>query len=156
MPDFTAVYREYFAGVYRYALALCGDPSLAEEITQETFFRSLAAIDGFRGDCPLSAWLCRVARNCWLDHCRDHRRHSGDVPPEGRAPGAEEAYLRREEARAALAGLDRLPEPYGEVLRLRALGGLSFRDIEAAYGKTETWARVTCFRARQRLKEEME
>ena len=62
MPDFTAVYREYFAGVYRYALALCGDPSLAEEITQETFFRSLAAIDGFRGDCPLSAWLCRVAR----------------------------------------------------------------------------------------------
>lgn len=156
MPDFTAVYREYFAGVYRYVLALCGDPSLAEEITQETFFRSLAAIDGFRGDCPLSAWLCRVARNCWLDHCRDHRRHSGDVPPEGRAPGAEEAYLRREEVRAALAGLDRLPEPYGEVLRLRALGGLSFRDIGAAYGKTETWARVTCFRARQRLKEEME
>ena len=47
-------------------------------------------------------------------------------------------------------------EPYGEVLRLRALGGLSFRDIGAAYGKTETWARVTCFRARQRLKEEME
>ena len=139
MPDFTAVYREYFARVYRYVLALCGDPSLAEEITQETFFRSLAAIDGFRGD-----------------HCRDHRRHSGDVPPEGRAPGAEEAYLRREEARAALAGLDRLPEPYGEVLRLRALGGLSFRDIGAAYGKTETWARVTCFRARQRLKEEME
>ena len=52
MPDFTEVYREYFAGVYRYVLALCGDPSLAEEITQETFFRSLAAIDGFRGDCP--------------------------------------------------------------------------------------------------------
>ena len=55
MPDFTEVYREYFAGVYRYALALCGDPSLAEEITQETFFRSLDAIAGFRGDCPLSA-----------------------------------------------------------------------------------------------------
>ena len=62
MPDFTEVYREYFAGVYRYALALCGDPSLAEEITQETFFRSLDAIAGFRGDCPLSAWLCRIAR----------------------------------------------------------------------------------------------
>ena len=40
--------------------------------------------------------------------------------------------------------------------RVTALGGLSFRDIGAAYGKTETWARVTCFRARQRLKEEME
>ena len=155
MPDFTEVYREYFAGVYRYALALCGDPSLAEEITQETFFRSLDAIAGFRGDCPLSAWLCRIARNCWLDHCRDSRRR-GEAPPEGHTPGAEEACLRREEARAALAGLDRLPEPYGEVLRLRALGGLSFRDIGAACGKTETWARVTCFRARQRLKEEME
>ena len=80
----------------------------------------------------------------------------GEEPPEGYASGAEETYFRREEARAALAGLERLPEPYGEVLRLRALGGLSFRDIGAAYGKTETWARVTCFRARQRLKEEME
>ena len=156
MPDFTEVYREYFAGVYRYALRLCGDPTLAEEITQETFFRSLAAIDGFRGDCPLAAWLCRIARNCWRDHCREDRRRSGEEPPEGRTPGAEEACLRREEARAALAGLERLPEPYGEVLRLRAFGGLSFQAIGAAYGKSETWARVTCFRARQRLKEEME
>ena len=156
MPDFTEVYREYFAGVYRYALRLCGDPTLAEEITQETFFRSLAAIDGFRGDCPLAAWLCRIARNCWRDYCREGRRRSGEEPPEGRTPGAEEACLRREEARAALAGLERLPEPYGEVLRLRAFGGLSFQAIGAAYGKSETWARVTCFRARQRLKEEME
>lgn len=93
MPDFTEVYREYFAGVYRYALALCGDRSLAEEITQETFFRSLSAIDGFRGDCPLSAWLCRIARNCWLDHCRDSRRR-GEAPPEGHTPGAEETCLR--------------------------------------------------------------
>ena len=81
MPDFTEVYRESFAGVYRYALRLCGDPTLAEEITQETFFRSLAAIDGFRGDCPLFAWLCRIARNCWLDHCREYRRR-GEEPPE--------------------------------------------------------------------------
>ena len=80
MPDFTEVYRESFAGVYRYALRLCGDPTLAEEITQETFFRSLAAIDGFRGDCPLFAWLCRIARNCWLDHCREYRRR-GEEPP---------------------------------------------------------------------------
>ena len=156
MPDFTEVYREYFAGVYRYALALCGDPSLAEEITQETFFRSLDAIAGFRGDCPLSAWLCRIARNCWLDYCRERRHLAPEREPEAHAPGTEEAFLRREEARRALAGIGRLPEPYGEVLRLRALGGLSFRDIGAAYGKTETWARVTCFRARQRLKEEME
>ena len=47
-------------------------------------------------------------------------------------------------------------DSYGEVLRLRAFGGLSFQAIGAAYGKSETWARVTCFRARQRLKEEME
>ena len=85
MPDFTEVYRESFAGVYRYALRLCGDPTLAEEITQETFFRSLAAIDGFRGDCPLFAWLCRIARNCWLDHCREYRRR-GEEPPEGVFP----------------------------------------------------------------------
>lgn len=155
--DFTEIYRTQFAGVYCYALALCGNASLAEEITQETFFRSLTAIEKFRGDCALRTWLCRIARNCFMDHCRDRCR----LAPEGggtetTAHSPEEELLCREQADAALAELERLPEPYREVLRLRAFGTLSFRKIAEIYGKTENWARVTCFRARQRLKEEME
>lgn len=51
MPDFEAVYREYFADVYKCALALSQDEPKAEEVNRETFFKALSAIDSFRGDC---------------------------------------------------------------------------------------------------------
>ena len=50
VPDFEAVYRQYFADVYKYVLALSRDEQTAEEVTQETFFKALTAIDSFRGD----------------------------------------------------------------------------------------------------------
>lgn len=63
MPDFEEIYQTYFADVYRYILALSRDAHTAEEVTQETFFRALASIDQFRGDCQLRVWLCQIARN---------------------------------------------------------------------------------------------
>ena len=57
MPDFEEIYQTYFADVYRYILALSRDAHTAEEVTQETFFRALASIDQFRGDCQLRVWL---------------------------------------------------------------------------------------------------
>lgn len=66
MPDFEEIYQTYFADVYRYILALSRDAHTAEEVTQETFFRALASIDQFRGDCQLRVWLCQIARNQYL------------------------------------------------------------------------------------------
>lgn len=63
MPDFEEIYQTYFADVYRYILTLSRDAHTAEEVTQETFFRALASIDQFRGDCQLRVWLCQIARN---------------------------------------------------------------------------------------------
>lgn len=40
MTDIDAVYREYFTDVYRYLMSLCRNESLAEELTQDTFFRA--------------------------------------------------------------------------------------------------------------------
>jgi DNA-directed RNA polymerase specialized sigma24 family protein len=74
MPDFEEVYRLYFADVYKYILALSRDGAVAEEITQETFFRALATIGTFRGDCRLRVWLCQIARNLYTDLCRERRR----------------------------------------------------------------------------------
>ena len=70
VPDFEEVYRRYFADVYRYVLALSRDETTAEEVTQETFFKALTAIDSFRGDCQLRVWLCQIARNQYLTLCR--------------------------------------------------------------------------------------
>ena len=152
MPDFEAVYRQYFADVYKYALALSRDEQTAEEVTQETFFKALTAIDSFRGDCQLRVWLCQIARNQYLTLCRERKKFT-DAEPEPGDSGIEEGFADREDARRLHILLHALPEPYKEVFSLRTFGELPFSQIGELFGKTESWARVTYFRARQKLKE---
>lgn len=155
MPDFEEIYQRYFADVYRYALALSRDPSVAEEVTQTTFCKALTAIDEFRGDCQLRVWLCQIARNQYRMFQRD-RRHFADLQPEKSDAGIEERFSDREDARKLHRLLHALPEPYKEVFSLRTFGELPYAQIGELFQKTESWARVTYFRARQKLKEEFD
>ena len=152
MPDFEEIYRLYFADVYRYALALSRDEQTAEEVTQAAFVKALTAIDSFRGECRLRVWLCQIARNQYLSLCREQKRFVG-LADEAGDGGIEEAFADREAAARLHRLLHDLPEPYKEVFSLRTFGELPFSQIGELFGKTESWARVTYFRARQKLKE---
>ena len=149
MPDFEEIYQTYFADVYRYILALSRDAHTAEEVTQETFFRALASIDQFRGDCQLRVWLCQIARNQYLSLCRE-RKHRGELEQEPGDDGLECGFADRDAAKRLHRLLHDLPEPYKEVFSLRTFGELPFAQIGELFGKTESWARVTYFRARQK------
>ena len=155
VPDFEEIYRAYFADVYRYILALSRDAQTAEEVTQGTFVRALTAIDGFRGECQIRVWLCQIARNQYLSLCRERRKFA-EEPGETGDRGIEEGFADRETARQLHVLLHALPEPYKEVFSLRTFGELPFAQIGELFGKTESWARVTYFRARQKLKEALE
>ena len=152
MAAFEEVYRRYFADVYKYVLALSRDETVAEEVTQETFFKALTAIGSFRGECQLRVWLCQIARNQYLTLCRERKKFT-DAEPEPGDSGIEEGFADREDARRLHILLHALPEPYKEVFSLRTFGELPFSQIGELFGKTESWARVTYFRARRKLKE---
>ena len=62
----------------------------------------------------------------------------------------------KEQAMRIHASLHRLKEPYREVFTLRVLGELHFRDIADLFGKSESWAKVTFYRAKDKLIEDME
>ena len=62
VADFEAIYKEHFLNVYRYVLSLCHNESLAEEITQEAFYKALNGIDRFDRRCQLYVWLCQIAK----------------------------------------------------------------------------------------------
>ena len=53
MLNIQEVYEQYFTIVYRYLLSLSHNTHIAEELTQETFFKALKKVDDFRGDCDL-------------------------------------------------------------------------------------------------------
>ena len=141
MPDFEEIYQTYFADVYRYILALSRDAHTAEEVTPATLFRAAASLDQCRGDCQLRVWLCR------------ERKHRGELEQEPGDDGLECGFADRDAAKRLHRLLHDLPEPYKEVFSLRTFGELPFAQIGELFGKTESWARVTYFRARQKLKE---
>lgn len=154
MTDFQAVYEEYFTDVYKYVFSLCRDEHLAEEVTQETFFKALKNIDSFRGQCRLYVWLCQIAKNTYFSLATKPKDISfEDITASENGP--EEALLQQDSAFAVHRILHTLEEPYKEVFSLRVFGQLSFRQIGTLFNKTESWARVTYHRARMKIKEEM-
>ena len=55
--DFEELYERFFKDVYLFVLAMSKDPHLADDITQETFFKALRELKHFRGDCSVKSWL---------------------------------------------------------------------------------------------------
>ena len=155
VEDMGAVYRQHAQTVYKFLLSQCHDPHLAEELTQETFYQAVRSIDRFDGRCRVSVWLCQIAKHLWYQHLRKSGRET-ELPEESQLPlipSAEEETVRRSGQLDLLRRIHALPEPGREVVYLRAFGGLSFREIGDVLGKTETWARVTFYRGKERLKQ---
>ncbi len=154
LENFEEIYEEYFDLIFGFVLSLCCDKSLAEEVTQESFFKALRSIDKFRGDCKLSVWLCQIAKNTLGTELKKRKRYTekaGDALPDHET--MEEMLMKKETVKELHFLLHDLVEPYKEVFWMRTFGELSFREIGEIFGKTESWARVTYHRARLKLKE---
>lgn len=154
--DKKDIFQEYGQLVYRYLLGLCGEKELAEELMQETFYQAIKSISRYDGSCKLSTWLCQIAKHMWYQQLRKRKREA-DCPQgeNGIATerSAEEQAVQKFEVMELLKKVHTLPEKEKEVVLLRATGSLSFREIGEIMEKTENWARVTFFRAKQKLKE---
>ena len=158
MP-FEEIYKRYFRDVYRFAFSLAQDGDLAEELTQETFFKALKALDRFDGSKDIRAWLFTIARNAWYSHCRAHKRvlSQEDLPQE--LPDSVRIEERIEDEESAFAihqFLHTMQEPYKEVFTLRVFGELPYEKIGRLFGKSANWARVTFYRAKLQITAHME
>ena len=156
--DETAkIYEAHYMRVFSYAMTLTGDRTLAEEITQETFFRAFSKYGEYRQESDEVTWLCAIAKNLFYDEKRRQGK-TGPIPEEVPDAGKsiEQAAVDRDSSFRIHLALHALEEPYREVFELRIFGELSFREIGTIFGKTENWARVTYHRARLKLQERME
>lgn len=151
MKNFEKIYNLYFEDVYRFILTLSQNKVLAEEITQETFFKALKNIDKFRGNCKIKVWLCQIAKNTYYSHQKHQKRYVYDEPPKLTDNNFESILYDREQAFEIHKALHCMDEPYKEVFTLRVFGELSFKQICEIFEKTESWARVTFYRAKQKI-----
>ena len=82
MTEFESIYNQYFREVYSFVLSLSRNDKVAEEITQETFFKPLKNIDKFKGNSKLSVWLCQIAKNTYFTYLDKQKRFVTDEIPE--------------------------------------------------------------------------
>ncbi len=148
------LYRENGKVVYHYLLSLCHDRFLAEDLTQETFLRAYRSLEHFDGSCKLSTWLCQIAKHLYYQHLSRHKREIPAEPDETAftdSPQPEEKVLHRLELMDVLKEMQKLPGQMREVIYLRAVADLSFRDIGEILGRSENWARVNFYRGKETL-----
>ena len=159
MSDFDAIYQEYGKTVYCFLLSLSRDETLSEELTQETMFRAIMNISSFRGDSKISVWLCQIAKNLYLEWMKKNKRivpidESIDLYDSGRDIAAE--LEDKDIADRILQHLHELEEPYKEVFTLHALGDIPLKRISQLFGKSDSWARVTYYRAKAMITAKLE
>jgi RNA polymerase sigma-70 factor (ECF subfamily) len=154
MTDFSALYQQHAAGVFRFALYLSGNQGDAEDITSETFVRvwtSAAHVDM----ATVRGYLFTIARNLFLQGLRKSRRHSElNESLADRSPGPHDRVQHRAELDAVLEQLQRLPEIDRTALLMRALEGAPYEEIARALGLSVAAAKVKVHRARLTLAKE--
>lgn len=153
------IYQHYAKTVYHFLLARTGSDDLAEELTQETFYQAIRSIDRYDESCKPSTWLCSIAKNVLLTYRRKHPVTDDFEDSEAQVlqeESTENTVISQISNIDLLKMLHGLAEPYREVMYLRALGGLSFKEIGEVHGKSENWARVTFYRAKEKLRKDVE
>jgi RNA polymerase sigma-70 factor, ECF subfamily len=128
----------YGRKVYGIAWHFTYDRSEAEELTQDCFLKLWENLDRYEpSEASLLAWIAALSRNLCIDHYRKRRREKGfrflsddavsAVLPSSDDPQAD--AVRRERVRFLLEALAELPDELAEVVMLRDLDGLDYREI---------------------------
>lgn len=156
------IYRRYSKMIYGFLFSKCADADTAEELTQETFYQAMKSIDRFRGESSVSTWLCGIAVNVWQQHLRKQAKTRTDISLDNlestsdmqlsKSPSAEQLCLEKLSTFELLELLHKLDDPMREVMYLRLMGELSFKEIGQIMQQSENWARVTFYRGKEKLK----
>lgn len=154
--DFEKIYAKYYQSVYRYLLTLTKNSSIAEEITQETFYKALININKYDSNYQMLTWLCNIAKNTYFSFYKKNKKYNElDTDIKDNREDIIAKIIDSETNKELLKIIHNLEEPYKEVFTLRIYCDLSFREIGDLFTKTESWARVTFYRSKIKIKERL-
>ena len=151
--DFERLYRSHRQEVYRVALRKLGDHHEAEDVTQTTFLDAYRAVlRGTEPDLP-RAWLHAIAENVRRRRFRTTRHRPHEEPLRETLLAEDAVAFSADEIRAALATL---AASQRKAFVLRELGGMSYGEIATELGTTVAAVQMLLFRARHKLRRELE
>lgn len=150
---FASIVEVYWDKLFRWLYQLTRDRHRAEDLTQETFLKALAALDSFRPGTNFRAWLFRIGHNSLVNMKRSDRRNVQALPdvPATDDGGPGRRLEDQEELAVVARAIAELPNDFRSALLLRVQEGLSFKEIATVLATTEETARWRVFKARQKL-----
>ncbi|MDD2220454.1 MAG: sigma-70 family RNA polymerase sigma factor [Clostridia bacterium] len=148
------VYQNYAQFIYKYLLSICNDEEIAEELTQETFYQAVKSSARFDGTCKVSTWLCQIAKHLWYQQTEKNKRYKSTILNDNITSDeltVEEKICINDDKMQIFKLVHILDDTSKEVFLLRITGAFSFKEISEVFQKNENWARVTYYRAKQKI-----
>ena len=145
------VWQDYHSRLHQFILSRVNYNAEAEDILQDVFLRIHRRIDTLDESDHLQAWIYRIARNAVIDYYRQ-RRPTEELPPDLRAPEADDAQADREIAGCLAPMIGALPERYRQALQLTELEGLTQKELAEREGLSLSGAKSRVQRGRALVK----
>lgn len=155
MDNIDEIYKKYANLIKNYIFSITENESLSEEIMQETFIVAINQISKFRGECEISVWLRSIAKKILYKESKKNN-FKNTISIDGLeikdSKDIEEDYIRNNNKLKIYKAIQKLDFNTREVMYLRIIGDLNFKEIGQILNKSENWARVTFFRGKQKLR----
>lgn len=154
MDNMENIYNKYANSIKHYIFCITKDIGLAEDIMQETFVVSINQINKFRGDCEISVWLFSIAKKILYKKTKKNSIYNMVPIDEFELAdniSIEEDCINKDNKLKLFEALQKLDPNTREVMYLRLTGDLTFKEIGKILNRTESWAKVTFFRGKQKL-----
>ena len=157
----TEIVRDYKDGLILYVNGYVGNIYIAEELTEDTFFRLITKKPRFSGKSTFKSWLYAIGRNVAVDYIRHHARLS-KTPIEdmehclAEEQNLERSYIQEERKRMVRKALRELTPDYRNILWLAYFEEFSNRDIAVILQKNDRQIKNLLYRAKQSLKSKLE
>ena len=148
------IYNKYANSIKHYIFCITKDIGLAEDIMQETFVVAINQINKFRGDCEISVWLFSIAKKILYKKTKKNSIYNMVPIDEFELAdniSIEEDCINKDNKLKLFEALQKLDPNTREVMYLRLTGDLTFKEIGKILNRTESWAKVTFFRGKQKL-----
>jgi RNA polymerase sigma factor (sigma-70 family) len=164
---FEALYSRYHRRIHAYVMGMVKDHQRAEDVTQEVFMSALRRMRETERPIAFKPWVYEIAKNACIDQFRRSKRaeeislqaDDGLAPADygrlvGGDPAPHDAVAAKQELNDLCGAFGGLSDTHHEILVMRELEGLSYREIGERMGMSRPAVESTLFRARRRLTEE--
>ena len=150
VENIEKLYDLYSKDVYRFIYSLSFDEEVSKDIMQSTFLECIKSIKNFKRKCSENTWLLAIAKNQYYTYLKKHpfteNLYDSDLD---KYKDYENESL--DEYNEVLKLINELKEPQRQIMILRLINDLTFKEIGEIIGKSESYCRVNFFREKKKI-----